>query len=70
MQASVMRYSYFQVAIRRERFFLNAQHLLALTCLPALNIPYSLVSRSENLSLYTGVSFIESCHFYTFARLR
>lgn len=51
-QVAIMRYSYFQGAIRRELFFLNARHLFALTCLPAQNIHYSLISRSENVSLY------------------
>lgn len=71
MQTSIMRYSYFQGAIRRELFFLNLQHLFALSCLPARNIHNSLISRSENVSLYkVGFFFIESCHFYGFARLR
>lgn len=52
MQAAIMRYIYFQGAIRTELFFLNARHLFALTCLPAQNIHYSLISRSENVSLY------------------
>lgn len=51
MQAAIMRYSYFQGAIRRELFFLNAQHLFAVTCLPAQNIHYILISRRENVSL-------------------
>lgn len=70
MQAAIMRYSYFQGAIRRELFFLNARHLFALTCLPAQNIHYSLISRSEIVSLYKLFRSLNPVILYTFVRLR